>query len=90
MARCTIYNIMWLSQWLSPVSSTNKTELLLKVALNTINQPLSNVSKHWIKSKNIEHSVRLLKCEEILFIVPCFPDIKVLLPTGNPTDISET
>ena len=52
MARCTIYNIMWLvtGQWFSPctlVSCNNKTdchgitEILLKVALNTINQPIT-------------------------------------------------
>jgi hypothetical protein len=40
--------------------------------------------------QRFEHSICLLKCEEIFFIVPCFPDMKVLLPTGNPTDISET
>jgi hypothetical protein len=55
MTRCTRYNIMWSSlsgpttgRWFSPstpTSSTNKndrhdiTEILLKVALNTINQP---------------------------------------------------
>ena len=52
MARCTLYNIMWWSlsvtchrSWFSPgtlASSTNKTddiiEILLKVALNNINQ----------------------------------------------------
>jgi hypothetical protein len=51
-ARCTRYNIMWESLSVTcrfspgpPVSSNNKTdchditEILLKVALNTINQP---------------------------------------------------
>jgi hypothetical protein len=43
IARCTRYNIMWQSLsvtwWFSPgtpVSSTNKTKIVLKVALNTI------------------------------------------------------
>ena len=52
MASCTWYNIMWLATgwWFSPVSSTNKTdshnitEILLKIALNTINQP--KINKH--------------------------------------------
>ena len=51
MARWTRYNIMWSSlsvtatgRWFSPgplVFSTNKTEILLKVALNTITLTLS-------------------------------------------------
>ena len=48
-ARCSRYNIMWIAagRRVSPVFSTNKTdrhdiaEILLKVALNNINSPLS-------------------------------------------------
>jgi hypothetical protein len=42
----TIFQLLATGLWFSPVSSTNKTEhndatvILLKVALNTINQPI--------------------------------------------------
>jgi hypothetical protein len=68
MARCTRYNIMWWSfQWLAtgrcfspstPVPSTNKTdrhditEILLKVVLNTINQPIINKLANLNEEKN--------------------------------------
>ena len=50
-ARCTRYNII--SQLFSlgtPVSYTNKTEILLKVALNTINQTKSSIvcDERWL------------------------------------------
>ena len=52
--RCTWYNIMWSSlsdlQQVGgyfPVSSTNKTEILLKVVLNPITQPPIVLSYIW-------------------------------------------
>ena len=56
MTRCTRYNIMWYNLWVSVVFSINKTdrhditEMLLKVALNIINQS-NQKDLHWIRLK---------------------------------------
>jgi hypothetical protein len=99
MARCTRYKIMWLARgrWFSPgtpVSFTNKTdrhdiaEMLLKVALNTINQTLCNffflkpcfsiyMHSRYIYSipylnKNSNHDIQL-KIASLLSQAPSWP-----------------
>jgi hypothetical protein len=58
----------WLAtgQWFSPVSSTNKTdchditEILLKVALSIINQPLQRGLIVWASADSAFHSNKVL------------------------------
>ena len=79
MARCTLYNIMWLvtGQWFSPgtpVSSSNKTschditEILLKVALSTINyQSTKPTSMHVFSFTAVRH-MEAIYCSKYLVI----------------------